>query len=1028
MPRNINVYWRDDYVLGEANGTIHWDQPWTWSFFGEKSFNPAEHVHVVDGGSTAAPSLVVLQGSSSDYRFTTKMTDLGLEADLNWVDSDSVEHLIGHLYRTKPLLFLPTTTSSSAAGADTMSAAEPQFMVNLDGSAVTVQTALAGQAALTVDPSFDYTDAGDENFTITGSGLGDIIALGSGNNTVIETTGNNIIFVKDASTAGSNTIHGGDGYDTIVGGQGNDTIVGGSGITTVYYSGARSEYQITRLENGALQIADPGTGTPEGTDTLSGVEFFRFADKTYSFSAPVIAATDVAAVYGQTFAASDLFAAVDSDGPILSYQLLDSTPDPTSGKWLLGGAAQTASQIIDVSAAQLAQTEFQSGFGTDSLSVRAFDGIDWSEWTPLTVASHPTSLLIGVNLAGAEFAPPYDTNTGQPHIENPNPGVFGTDYTYPTHVEIDYYAAKGMSVVRLPFLWERIQHTQFGPLDAAELGRLDDVVNYATGKGLKIEIEPHNYGFGFGSLIGSAQTPNSSFADLWGKLAVHYKSNPDVIFGLMNEPHVQTATEWLGSANAAIAAIRSAGAMQEILVPGSRLGRSLELDLGGLEQCHRDRPGVLDPGHNFAFEVHQYLDSDSSGTHPGVVSPTIGVERLTAITQWAEANSQRLFLGEVGVDTQPTSLQALDNMLSYIKQHTDVWSGVTYWAGGPWWGNYMFSIEPQNVNDPNNYGDKPQMAILMARGADTAAASILENTTAVTTVMATDPDTGQTLSYSISGGADAGKFTIGSSTGALSFITAPNFELPTDAGGNNVYDVTVQVSDGHGGIDTQAIAVTGSECPRRRVRPERQRPGRDLDHGRHEPDRRGDGRAEPRTVVACQRRCRLQRRRQGRHSLAERQRPGAIWTMDGMNLTGGGDGRSEPRTVVACQRRCRLQRRRQGRHSLAERQRPGAIWTMDGMNLTGAGDGRPNPGPSWHVKDAADFNGDGKADILWQNDSGQAAIWTMDGMNLTGAATVGPTPDRRGMSKTLPTSTATARPTFFGRTTAARLRSGPWTA
>ena len=519
-------------------------------------------------------------------------------------------------------------------------------MLHLDGSAVTVQTALAGQTALTVDPSFDYTDAGDENLTITGSGLGDIIALGSGNNTVIETTGSNIIFVKDAATAGSNTIHGGDGYDTIVGGQGNDTIVGGSGITTVYYSGARSEYQITRLDNGALQIADPGIGTPEGTDTLSGVEFFRFADKTYDFSAPVIAATDVSAVYGQTFAASDLFAAVDSDDPILSYQLLDNTPDPTSGKWLLGGAAQTASQIIDVSAAQLAQTEFQSGFGTDSLSVRAFDGIDWSEWTPLTVAS-PTSLLIGVNLAGAEFAPPYDTNTGQ-RTSSPDPGVFGTDYTYPTHVEIDYYAAKGMSVLRLPFLWERIQPTQLGPLDAAELGRIDDVVNYATGKGLKIEIEPHNYGFGFGSLIDSAQTPNSSFADLWGKLAVHYKSNPGVIFGLMNEPHEQTATVWLGSANAAIAAIRSAGAMQEILVPGSYWD-------GAWSWTTTDNytvigTGVQDPAHNFAFEVHQYLDSDGSGTHPGVVSPTIGVERLTAITQWAEENKQRLFLGEVGVD------------------------------------------------------------------------------------------------------------------------------------------------------------------------------------------------------------------------------------------------------------------------------------------------------------------------------------------------------------------------------------------
>ena len=230
---------------------------------------------------------------------------------------------------------------------------------------------------------------------------------------------------------------------------------------------------------------------------MSGVEFFRFADKTYDFSAPVIATTDVAAVYGQTFAASDLFAAVDSDDPILSYQLLDNTSNPTSGKWLLGGAAQTASQIIDVSAAQLAQTEFQSGFGTD-LCVPSTESTGANEM-PFTVASpiNPTSLLIGVNLAGAEFAPPYDTNSGQPN-GNPNPGIFGANYTYPTHLEIDYYAAKGMSVVRLPFLWERIQHTQFGSLDAAELGRLDDVVNYATGKGLKIEIEPHNYGYGFG--------------------------------------------------------------------------------------------------------------------------------------------------------------------------------------------------------------------------------------------------------------------------------------------------------------------------------------------------------------------------------------------------------------------------------------------------------------------------------------------------------------------------------------------------
>ncbi len=85
--------------------------------------------------------------------------------------------------------------------------------------------------------------------------------------------------------------------------------------------------------------------------------------------------------------------------------------------------------------------------------------------------------------------------------------------------------------------------------------------------------------------------------------------------------------------------------------------------------------------------------------------------------------------------------------------------------------------------------------------------SIAENGTAVTTVTATDADAGATLTYSISGGADAARFTINPTTGVLTFVAAPDAEAPTDVGANNVYDVVVRVSDGTN-IDTQAIAVT----------------------------------------------------------------------------------------------------------------------------------------------------------------------------------------------------------------------------
>ena len=138
-------------------------------------------------------------------------------------------------------------------------------------------------------------------------------------------------------------------------------------------------------------------------------------------------------------------------------------------------------------------------------------------------------------------------------------------------------------------------------------------------------------------------------------------------------------------------------------------------------------------------------------------------------------------------------------------------SAYQYLVVGPDGADHLIDIERLQFDDGSFaltelFNSDP--GITSNGGGDAASISVSESTKAVTTVTATDPDAGQPLSYAIVGGADADLFEINASTNALSFIAAPNFEAPADAGGDNVYDVLVRVSDGNGGADTQAIAVT----------------------------------------------------------------------------------------------------------------------------------------------------------------------------------------------------------------------------
>ena len=88
----------------------------------------------------------------------------------------------------------------------------------------------------------------------------------------------------------------------------------------------------------------------------------------------------------------------------------------------------------------------------------------------------------------------------------------------------------------------------------------------------------------------------------------------------------------------------------------------------------------------------------------------------------------------------------------------------------------------------------------------TSAYSVQENQTSAFTATASDAD-GDALTFTISSGSDAGLFSIGSSSGVVTFVAEPDFEIPGDANTDNVYELTVRVSDGTAAA-TQAFTVT----------------------------------------------------------------------------------------------------------------------------------------------------------------------------------------------------------------------------
>lgn len=115
--------------------------------------------------------------------------------------------------------------------------------------------------------------------------------------------------------------------------------------------------------------------------------------------------------------------------------------------------------------------------------------------------------------------------------------------------------------------------------------------------------------------------------------------------------------------------------------------------------------GLTDPSDKIVYEMHQYLDTDGSGTSTSCASSTIGAERIQGATAWLRANGKKGVIGEYAGGANPQCQTAITGMLDALSAASDVWMGAIWWGGGSMWGDYMYSMEPPSGTGYSPYID-----------------------------------------------------------------------------------------------------------------------------------------------------------------------------------------------------------------------------------------------------------------------------------------------------------------------------------
>lgn len=350
--------------------------------------------------------------------------------------------------------------------------------------------------------------------------------------------------------------------------------------------------------------------------------------------------------------------------------------------------------------------------------------------------AHGTSAwnFAGINLSGLEFGKVIDP------VVIPNLSIADSQLPYSDLSDMQSFIQKGINTVRVPLSWGYLQ------LDGPGVGEINEsyYANYVrpllqtlTHAKVNTIVDLHAYmryskfgehysGCGAEGPCpdGTLVTDEKAWQSVWSKLLARIQKDVDIdqrylMLDLVNEPVGVPDDSVFTIQTSLIKMLRTQGFTGYILVEGNAwtglhswtnakwTGQNGQTWTNStlFSRANFAKAGITDLSH-VLINVHQYLDSDYSGTHQNCLTDlnTTGDNgfNLTAFTNYLQENQLQAIVTEFGTGEDRASCAApLKAFMQYMQDNSSKnkdygFAGWTIWSTGHGWGNYNLRVKPDS--------------------------------------------------------------------------------------------------------------------------------------------------------------------------------------------------------------------------------------------------------------------------------------------------------------------------------------------